>query len=287
MKLWAYAKLNLFLGITGRREDGYHTLEMVMQSVDLHDTVEIFPADEIHVRCEGIEEQNNIAYKAAKLFFNESGISGGAGISVEKRIPQMAGMGGGSADAAAVLYGLNELYDRPILRERLTDISARLGADVPFALTGGCQAAKGLGEQLSPLVNRMDCFYLILKPSEGCSTPKVYALFDSSPVYPDKSAYGETLSAISRGDIDAFFAHTFNALTPAAGKLCPRIPALLAALSSSAGCLGSFMTGSGSACAGVFTGEAAAKEAAERLTHSFGDVQAFITRAVGRGVEIE
>ena len=287
MTLKAYAKLNLYLAITGALPNGYHTLEMIMQSVDLFDTLEISLDDSISVQCDGIDEQNNLAYKAARLFFDESGINGGAKIRIQKRIPMMAGLGGGSADAAAVLYGLNKLYDGVFDDLKLADIGKKLGADVPFSLTGGCCIARGLGEQLTPIKNSLNCAYLICKPVEGCSTPSVYNQFDISPNYPESGRFDNAVSSIENGDISSFMESCYNSLTPAASVLCPRVPVLLNDISRTDGCIGSFMTGSGSACVGIFEDISSAQYATKELSSKSSDLKAFAVNAVKSGVSIE
>ena len=287
MTLKAYAKLNLYLAITGALPNGYHTLEMIMQSVDLFDTLKISLDGKITVDCDGIDEQDNLAYRAAKLFFEESSINGGANIRIQKRIPMMAGLGGGSADAAAVLYGLNKLHDEFFDYKKLADLGKKLGADVPFSLTGGCCIARGLGEQLMPIRNSLNCAYLICKPSEGCSTPSVYNQFDISPNYPESGRFDNAVSSIENGDISSFMESCYNSLTPAASVLCPRVPILLRDISRTDGCIGSFMTGSGSACVGIFEDISSAQHAAKELSSKSNDLQTYAVNAVKCGISIE
>ena len=160
--LEARAKLNLSLDIVGRREDGYHLLEMVMQSISLSDRITIQKADTLSLSCDkaGIPlDERNIAIKAAKAFFSALGTSFGAKIHMEKRIPSEAGMGGGSADGAAVLYGLNLLYDAGFSLLALQQIGLLVGADVPFCLQGGTAFVSGIGEKIKPLPPLSDVFF--------------------------------------------------------------------------------------------------------------------------------
>ncbi|MBQ2302617.1 MAG: 4-(cytidine 5'-diphospho)-2-C-methyl-D-erythritol kinase, partial [Oscillospiraceae bacterium] len=141
----APAKINLFLDIVGKLPNGYHEIKSVMQTVDLFDYVKVEKADKITVDCNNNapEGESNIALKAAKLFFERAEIESGAKISIDKRIPMQAGMAGGSADAAAVLFGLNKIFDEPLSMEELCEIGAKCGADVPFSIMGGTMAAEG------------------------------------------------------------------------------------------------------------------------------------------------
>lgn len=145
--LRSYAKLNLSLDVTGKRPDGYHELDGVMQSISLSDTVEVERADDITTSFDvpDVDPVANTAYAAARAFFDRTGIAGGAAIRIQKRIPRMSGLGGASANAAAVLIGLNRLYDAHLDAQTLAELGVRLGADVPFALTGGTARARGVG----------------------------------------------------------------------------------------------------------------------------------------------
>ena len=139
MKIKANAKINLSLKITGKREDGYHLIDTVMHSVSLFDELEINKADSINLRCDesDIPQEKNIAFKAASLFFERTRLQGGADIVLKKNIPFPAGLGGGSADAAAVLLALNKLYNANLSQEALCQMALKLGADVPFFINGG------------------------------------------------------------------------------------------------------------------------------------------------------
>ena len=153
MKLRAEAKLNLTLEVGARRADGYHDVDTVMHSISLCDVVTLGVLDSIEVTCAGLDcdAQDNIAYKAARAFFARAGLSGGARIDIAKGIPVGAGLGGGSADAAAVLRRLNALYGRPLDASALLELAAGVGADVPFCLLGGAARCRGIGERVEPL----------------------------------------------------------------------------------------------------------------------------------------
>ena len=192
--LRAPAKLNLYLDITGRRTDGYHELETVMTSVDLCDIVTIKLADgeneQIRASCTNAEipqNDGNICHKAAKLFFEAAKIRSGAEINVEKKIPHGAGLGGGSADAAAVFRGLNELFGFPLKTDELLKIGGKTGADVPFCIVGGTKICRGTGEIISESPELPKKYFLIVMPGFCCDTKAAYRRYDESPIKP-KSA---------------------------------------------------------------------------------------------------
>lgn len=181
----APAKINLMLDVTGRRPDGYHTLNTIMQSISLADTVFIEQNDSgklfFECRADGIPDgKENIAYRAAEAFLNYSNVScGGLYISVHKHIPFQAGLGGGSADCAAVLAGLNKLLDTGYSEKELCEIGVKLGADVPFCISGGTKICKSIGEIMSPAPPLEDCFIVIGKGSKGISTKKAFEAIDA------------------------------------------------------------------------------------------------------------
>lgn len=176
----ANAKINLSLDITGKKEDGYHTICSVMQSVSLCDTIKVSSAKGIEVLCdkEELSGENNLCVKAARLFFEKSGIEGGVRIGIEKHIPIAGGLGGGSADAAAVLVALNKTYGEPLNIEELLKIALTLGADVPFCVVGGTKLAEGIGEELTTLPDLPDCFIVIAKKGVKSSTGDMYRAID-------------------------------------------------------------------------------------------------------------
>ena len=264
MKVNAYAKLNLYLDITRLREDGYHELDMIMQEVDLADILTFLPGEELTVECPGVPQEKNLAYRAAQAFFAAAGIRGGIRILIEKHIPSEAGMGGGSSDAACVLRTLNKMYGEPLTKEQLTELAIPLGADVPFALFGGTARARGIGEILSPIGSKLNPHYLILKPEKGVPTGKAFQLADSLPAEDNRGNIESCRKALETGDPDLFAENTYNALTRPGILLCPEIGEVLNALRSQDGCFSAFMTGSGSACVGMFSRSDQA-EAAEAI----------------------
>lgn len=267
----APAKLNLSLDIVGVREDGYHLLRMIMQTIDLCDQIVLERADEISLTCNLPElpcDERNLAVRAAHAFFERTGLPGGVRMTLDKNIPHGAGMGGGSADAAAVLKGLNELCGTDLSQQELCEIGLRLGADVPFCIVGGTQLAEGVGERLTPLPPLPDCFLLVAKPEQGVSTPEAYRAYDrlTDVLHPDTA---ELTGLLSRGDLSGFCARMENVLEPAVPL--PEIQQIRAEMLA-AGALGSRMTGSGSAVFGVFTQEQPALVCKKNLKKRFSQV---------------
>lgn len=202
MKIKANAKINLTLNVCGKREDGYHLIDTVMHSVSLFDLVEIKKNESITVNCSNaqIAQEENIAYKAAKLFFEKTSSNGGCEIIIEKNIPTCAGMGGGSADAAAVLCGLNKLYNAKLSDDELCEIAIELGADVPFFIKGGCQRAQGIGEILEGHKPLEKGYFVLAKGDKKPSTAEMYRLIDQNePLVTDTE---KVLRFISQNDLE-------------------------------------------------------------------------------------
>lgn len=263
--LEARAKLNLYLDITGRRADGYHLLETVMQSISLADRVEItLKAGGISVSCSDStlpQDGDNIAGKAARLFFEAAGISEGAKIHIEKRIPSGAGMGGGSADAAAVLYGLNVLYEKPLSSERLAELALLCGADVPFCLFGGTKLCRGIGEVMEDLPPIGECFFLVVMPEFTCPTGAAYKKWDSSPLPPR----GWLEDFLENGiGCPEYMYNVFETLYED-----PRIEKIRRRLLIEGGAKGAGLTGSGAAIFGIFPDRKSAQKAAALFPDRF------------------
>ncbi len=271
ISLIANAKINLYLDITSKRPDGYHTLETVMQSVDPGDIVDIATAKRggIRVSCSDPsipENEGNICYKAARAFFEETGDPGrGADIRIEKRIPHGAGMGGGSADAAAVLVGLNRIYGGVISGERLSEIGAKIGADVPFCMVGGTKLCRGIGDEISDM--EAGAFsgyvYLVVMPGFKCDTRGAYRRFDDDPL-PRKGGLEEFLGSGAR-----FPENMYNVFQRLYGD--ERINAVAERLSE-LGASGACLTGSGAAVFGVFSDAEQAANAAKAFPECFTSV---------------
>lgn len=258
----APAKINLTLNMEGRREDGYHLLSSVFQAVSLSDTVILKEREE-----EGIVltmsdpdlpcDRRNTAYKAAECFFAATGISPCVNIHVNKNIPQQAGLGGGSADAAGVLVGLNRMFETGLSEQNLCDIGEKVGADVPFCIVGGTAMVTGIGEVIEPLTAMPSCFVVIAKPPVGVSTAAAYAAVDATKTTPsDQQAMRE---AIERQDIHAVGQLLGNAFEQALDL--PEVDKLLDAMRSYSPC-GCMMSGSGSAVYALFDDKDNAEECA-------------------------
>ncbi len=267
--LGAYAKLNLYLDITGKREDGYHTLETVMQSIDLPDIITIKKRSAgISVSCSNPlipENEGNICHKAAALFFDTAGLfdKAGADIHIEKRIPTGAGMGGGSADAAAVLYGLNLLYENPLSGNELLPIAAKTGADVPFCLLGGTRVCKGIGDKMSgdaELEGLSNSRFLVVMPDFPLSTKDAYSMYDKNPL-PYNNGLDSFLSSGS-----GFVKKTYNVFRQLYSDT--RIENIAQTLEN-AGAEGACLTGSGSAVYGVFSDDEKPLAAAQLFPQYF------------------
>lgn len=279
----ANAKVNLSLDVVGRRQDGYHLLEMVMQSISLHDTVTLRknPDNIIRLTCDAPEipcDERNIAYRSAALFFQHCSISGGVDIHIEKRIPSQAGLGGGSADGAAVFVGLNRLFSTNLSQEVLCELGVQIGADVPFCICGGTRLCEGIGEVMTPLPALPDCAILLCKPPINVNTGEAYRQIDSGTINirPDTAALR---AGLAEGNLPAIGSQLCNVFTsaiplPAVEEIKQRMLRHHA--------LGACMSGSGSTVFGLFDNDGAAQQCAAVLRQSFSDV--YLTRPVSSGV---
>ena len=186
MKIKAYAKINIALDVVGKREDGYHLLRMIMQTIDLYDTIEIEKIDSgINLICNKHyvpTDERNLAYKAAKLFKETYSIDKGVNINLDKNIPVSAGLAGGSTDAAGVLKLMNKIFDVNADDDELKALGLKLGADVPYCINGGTALCEGVGEQITQLKEFKDKILVLIKPPFGVSTKEVYRNFDLSRV---------------------------------------------------------------------------------------------------------
>ena len=211
MKIKANAKINLTLDVLGKRDDGYHLIDSVFQSVSLGDIVTVNKCDVIRVDCTDstICDESNIAYKAAKKFFEYTDTVGGASIKIEKHIPLASGMGGGSADAAAVIVVLNKLYETNLSEDELREIGLSVGADVPFCIIGGTARVGGIGEKMEKLPDMPQCAIIIIKHGQKLSTADMYRQVDA---YPQDKYYTEAMvDGIKNHDLDAVCQNVFNA----------------------------------------------------------------------------
>lgn len=280
----AAAKINLMLDILKRLDNGYHSLFMIMQSVGLYDTVSVEQTDDekITITCsdENIPcNKKNIAYKAAEAFFDFSEIKcGGIHIHIEKNIPSAAGMAGGSADGAAVIAALDKIYKTNYSENQLCAIGVKVGADVPFCLTGGTRLAQNIGEILAPLPALADCFIVLAKPERGVSTKEAYDAFDTAVNIRHLDTCGMLYSA-SIGDFNAICKNCKNVFEQLI-EVPERVP--IKSVMNRCGALTACMSGSGPTVYGIFDDESKAQCAAEKLKAIVNQV--YITKPVNAGI---
>lgn len=287
--LRAHAKVNYALEVLGVRGDGYHEIRTVMQSISLADEVEIERAREgfeLFFEPEGVEVgplEENTVYKAWALLWEASGHELPVRIRLHKKVPAGAGLGGGSADAAAVLVGMNSLFDLGLNAEVLRRIGARIGADVPFCLSGGTALGEGIGDLLTPLPAPPNHHLVLAKPLRSADTGEIYRSYDGrqreNPEESPRSA-GPVVEALRAGDLDALAGAVGNDLEPVTRGLVPDVAAYGRELLE-AGALGATMTGTGTAVYGLFEAAEDAGSAARRLDAPFTGVY----EPVGYGVK--
>ena len=284
----AAAKINLSLDITGTLENGYHSLVMIMQSVSLCDTVilETTESGTVELTCseESIPcDRRNSAFKAALMFFTEAGIKNrGLKIHIEKRIPFCAGLAGGSADAAAVIAGLDALYETQLCPTALCKIGLKVGSDVPFCLTGGTKLVEGVGERITPLPALGDCFVVLAKPEQGVSTAEAYEKFNhiENIMPPDNEAI---VQAAKNSD--------YNALCKECGNVFEQVvnlPEFETIRNILGGCRADLirMSGSGPTMFGLFRSLADAERAERELKASGACATVCLCKPVEKGVTV-
>lgn len=280
IKLRAYAKINLGLDVVGKREDGYHEVRMIMQTVNLYDqiTMKITSDSEICLKTNlhylPVNEKN-LVYKAAKLIKDEFNIEQGLDVKIDKRIPVAAGMAGGSSDAAAALIGMNKLFDLGLSKKDLMKRGIKLGADVPYCIMRGTALSEGIGEILTPLPPVPECFILIAKPGISVSTKFVYGNLNLSELkqHPDIDGM---IDDIGKGDIYGIGDKLNNVLETVTIKKYPVIDTIKQEMIKS-GALGAIMSGSGPTVFGLFDCKKQARNAFYRLKSLDIAKQVFLT----------
>lgn len=280
IELKALAKINLGLDVLGKRENGYHDVRMVMQTIYLYDDVKIEKTEQ-----PGIElitnlpflpvNESNIAYKAAKLLMDEFGISQGVKISLNKRIPVAAGLAGGSSNAAAVLHGVNRLFDLKLDREALMDRGVTLGADVPYCIMRGTVLAEGIGEILTPLDPMPRCHVLIAKPPISVSTKVVYEKLDDKAIVEHPDIDG-IIGALKEADLETVARSMGNVLEEVTIDDYPVIEELKDIMKKH-GALNAMMSGSGPTVFGIFDDKSLAKDAMREIRKSRKAKQIYLT----------
>lgn len=277
LKAKAYAKINLSLDIVGVRDDGYHLIKTVMQSISLYDIISVEKVGtDIAISCNIPYipcDKRNIVYKCAEKFFEHTKDRFGVRIDIQKNISSQAGLGGGSADGAAVLVLLNKLCKNPLSTEKLCEIGAKVGADIPFCIVGGCALCEGIGEVITPIDSKISLDLCIVKPDFGVSTVEAYKAFDNAEIlsHPDTD---KVIKSIENGDKKTLSSNLVNVL-----EMDRRIDEIKDFLVES-GAIASCMSGSGSAVFGILESGASIPKC--DLYNS----KVFPAHTVGCGVEI-
>lgn len=276
----ALAKINLGLDVTGKREDGYHEVSMVMQTIHLFDRLEIVKNQSGNITIETnlpflpINE-NNLVYKAANLLYDEFGIKDGIHVNLQKRIPVAAGMAGGSTDAAAMLYGMNKIFDLGLSIPELMERGVKIGADVPYCLMRGTALAEGIGEKLTALPPMVKCPVLIAKPPVNVSTRFVYEnlRLDETLVHPDIRGLIEDIKAKDLYKIAEDMGNVLETVTIPAYPVIEDIRAHM----KNHGAVGAMMSGSGPTVFGLFDSERTAEAAYDAMKASGLAKQVYLT----------
>ncbi len=269
----AFAKINISLDITGRRDDGYHDMVMVMQTVSISDDVTISVNDSGRISASSNlrfipGDDRNLAVRAAKRYLEEIGETvSGLNIDIRKTIPVGAGMGGGSSDAAAVFRAMNRLFENRLSPDELEKLAADVGSDTAFCVKGGTMLATGRGELLSELPAFPDCIFVVCKPEFSISTPELFKKIDSAPIkaHPDTAGI---LQALDEGKLAEICHRMYNVFEDVDDRRMRTVREIKNRLLDF-GALGSVMTGTGSAVFGIFDNRQAAEEAERDLKRDF------------------
>lgn len=280
MRTKAYAKVNISLDVVGKREDGYHLLQMIMQSIDLYDEISIEKqGEDITIKCNKPyvpTDERNLAYKAAKLFKEKYKISSGVNIYIKKNIPVCAGLAGGSTDGATVLKIMNSLFNVNASYEELAELGLKLGADVPYCIKGGTALCEGIGENVTELKSFKDKIIVLVKPPFGVSTKSVYQEFKLEKVKNHPST-DLLIKGIENDDLKLICSNMKNLLenvTLRKHKILIDIKEQI----RSYGALGVMMSGSGPTVFGFFDDMLKAQKCFEKMREKYNDV--FITRTI-------
>ena len=270
IQLKALAKINLGLDVLRRREDGYHEVKMIMQTIGLHDDLEIrktkTPGIQVKTNLYYLPtNENNLVYKAAKLLMDEFQIQDGVSIQLKKRIPVAAGMAGGSSDGAAVLWGINQMYGLGLSMQALMERGVRLGADVPYCIQRGTALAEGIGEKLSVLPPMPKCTILIAKPGISVSTKFVYENLHANDLKPEQHPDVDSMiEAMRQKDLRLLCSRMGNVLETVTIPAYPVINEIKRTMMDN-GAIGSMMSGSGPTVFGIFDSPVAAKQAVKAV----------------------
>jgi len=285
IKIMARAKINWALDITGLAENGYHNIDTLMHRVTLFDTLTITKAQSGITVFTGhhliSDDHRNITHKAASLFFSETSINIGCSIKISKHIPVCAGMGGGSADAAATLFALDKLYETNLSQQKMDSLAVTLGADVPFMLRDGLARARGIGEKIESIACEKQYHLLGIMPAYGASTKEVFRLFDENGKCL-KLKNEKMIEALNVGNFQKIKSNLGNALQPITEELIPEIKIISAQLLAE-GAIATSMTGSGSLVYGLFPSYKSAQAAGNKFA-SYTWYRAFST--CNKGISI-
>ncbi len=270
----AYAKLNISLDVSSRREDGYHEMVMVMQTISLYDDIEVSLNDSGKVRAKTNlhfipGDERNLAVKAALKFLQAIGREGqGVFIKIDKSVPVGAGMGGGSSDAAAVLRAMNRLFGFPLSRAELEELACSVGSDVAFCVAGGTALATGRGEKLSPMPSLPDCIFVVCKPEFSISTPELFRKLDQIALrrHPDTAGL---VAAIEQGQLSQMCRRMYNVFEDVDDRRMRTVSEIKSLLLDH-GALGAVMTGTGSAVFGVFQAGMETRSVCDILRKEYG-----------------
>lgn len=276
----ARAKINLTLDILGKRPDGYHEVEMIMQTIDLHDVLtlqEIPSGVEVTTNHPLLTAgKSNIAFKAARLIIDSLKISRGVRVHICKNIPVAAGLAGGSTDAAAVLKGLNKLWDLGMSKEQMAKKGAVIGSDVPFCIGGGTAIARGRGEKLQELPPTPDIWLVLAKPALEVSTAEVYKNYDSGKVVKRPDTQG-MVTALQTGDLNKMADHLVNVLETVTFHKHPMVAEIKEVIKEY-GAIGALMSGSGPTVFGLADSDTTAENIAKKLSYKFPEIFIKVTR---------
>ena len=276
----AYAKINLGLDVIRRREDGYHELKMIMQTINLYDSLTLTATEEpgidLHINLSSLPcNENNLVVKAARLMMDTYGITQGVKIELLKHIPIAAGMAGGSADAAATLKAMNELFHLGASKEDLMRLGVTLGADIPYCIMEGTALSEGIGELLTPLKAMPSCHILIVKPNVNVSTKYVYQnlKLDETTIHPDIDGM---VASIQKNDLHGIVDRLGNVLETVTIPRHPKVEEIKKEMLSM-GALGSLMSGSGPTVFGIFKNYTSAKRCYDAFKKGPYKSQTFLT----------
>lgn len=288
IKLKSRAKINLSIDVLGKRQDGYHLVEMIMQTIDLYDLIEINEKDNDQITIKSTSDEipldcNNLVYKAANLIKKTFNINKGVEIHIKKNIPVAAGMAGGSSNAAAVLVGLNKLWNLDLSNQQLEEIGLKLGADVPFCINGGAVLASGIGEELTPIKGlTKDVCILVCKPDLFVSTKEVYECIDSKDI--EKRPNNKFLiECLKNEDTRQLAENMFNVLEGVTVDKHPVIQQIKDIMTNNRA-LGAMMSGSGPTVFGLYENREDAVKCKVILEKQF--KQTFVVACEEKGVEV-